>query len=245
MGFDVGSVGTAGLPRHRELIGHILPSMSGNDVSTRPETVRVNQLSIDVAQEYALTSGHRGCTYLMNMSDYRLRRDRNDAHLRCAPGRLTELMAESQSPYRHLRALHRRSLGRAGQRALRRRRSRDRAGDRDRAGCQRRPGRIRPSPRRARLSTPGSGPRPHPTERSRCLQQLSDALLARGDEIYALAQTEWGCTANERLIQVDGPAFMVGRAAELALEPVEAPVDVWGPRAPRCCGTSHSVWWRR
>ena len=67
-----------------------------------------------------------------------------------------------------------------------------------------------------------------PEERSRCLQQLSDALLARGDDIYALAQTEWGCTANERLIQVDGPAFMAGRAAELALEPVEAPADFWG-----------------
>ena len=67
-----------------------------------------------------------------------------------------------------------------------------------------------------------------PAERSRCLQQLSDALLARGDEIYALAQAEWGCTANERLIQVDGPAFMVARAAELALEPVEAPIDAWG-----------------
>ena len=67
-----------------------------------------------------------------------------------------------------------------------------------------------------------------PEERSRCLQQLSDALLARGDEIYALAQAEWGCTANERLIQVDGPAFMVGRAAELALEPVEAPAGRLG-----------------
>lgn len=67
-----------------------------------------------------------------------------------------------------------------------------------------------------------------PAERSRCLQQLSDALLARGDEIYALAQAEWGCTSNERLIHVDGPAFMVGHAAELALEPAEAPMDAWG-----------------
>jgi aldehyde dehydrogenase (NAD+) len=67
-----------------------------------------------------------------------------------------------------------------------------------------------------------------PAERSRCLQQLSDALLSRGDEIYALAQAEWGCTANERLIHVDGPAFMVGHAAELALEPAEAPMDAWG-----------------
>lgn len=67
-----------------------------------------------------------------------------------------------------------------------------------------------------------------PTERARCLQQLSDALLARGEEIYALAQAEWGCTANERLLHVDGPAFMVGHAAELALEPAEAPMDAWG-----------------
>src|SRR6476620_9442775 len=39
-----------------------------------------------------------------------------------------------------------------------------------------------------------SGPWPtaDPAERSRCLQQLSDALLARGEEIYALAQAEWG-----------------------------------------------------
>ncbi|WP_041302692.1 aldehyde dehydrogenase family protein [Mycolicibacterium rhodesiae] len=65
-------------------------------------------------------------------------------------------------------------------------------------------------------------------ERSRCLQQLSDALLSRGDEIYALAQAEWGCTANERLIHVDGPAFMVGHAAELAMEPAETPMDAWG-----------------
>jgi acyl-CoA reductase-like NAD-dependent aldehyde dehydrogenase len=67
-----------------------------------------------------------------------------------------------------------------------------------------------------------------PAERSRCLQQLSDALLARGDEIYSLAQAEWGCTENERLIHVEGPAFMMGHAAELALEPAEAPMDAWG-----------------
>ncbi|OMB99181.1 aldehyde dehydrogenase family protein [Mycobacterium colombiense] len=75
-----------------------------------------------------------------------------------------------------------------------------------------------------------SGPWPmvDPAERSRCLQQLSDALLARAEEIYALAQAEWGCTANERLIHVEGPAFMVGHAAELAVEPAEAPMDAWG-----------------
>lgn len=74
----------------------------------------------------------------------------------------------------------------------------------------------------------GPWPAAAPAERARCLQQLSDALLARGEEIYALAQAEWGCTANERLIHVDGPAFMVGHAAELAMEPAEAPMDAWG-----------------
>lgn len=74
----------------------------------------------------------------------------------------------------------------------------------------------------------GPWPAAEPTERARCLQQLSDALLAKGEEIYALAQAEWGCSANERLIHVDGPAFMVGHAAELATEPAEAPMDAWG-----------------
>jgi aldehyde dehydrogenase (NAD+) len=83
-----------------------------------------------------------------------------------------------------------------------------------------------------------------PAERSRCLQQLSDALLARGDEIYALAQAEWGCTANERLMHVGGPAFMVGRAAELALEPVEAPMDAWGAAGTTLLRYEPSVCWR-
>lgn len=74
----------------------------------------------------------------------------------------------------------------------------------------------------------GPWPTAEPAERARCLQQLSDALMARGEEIYALAQAEWGCSANERLIHVDGPAFMVGHAAELATEPAEAPMDAWG-----------------
>lgn len=74
----------------------------------------------------------------------------------------------------------------------------------------------------------GPWPAAEPAERARCLQQLSDALMARGEELYALAQAEWGCSANERLIHVDGPAFMVGHAAELAMEPAEAPMDAWG-----------------
>ncbi|UMB71464.1 aldehyde dehydrogenase family protein [Mycobacterium paraterrae] len=74
----------------------------------------------------------------------------------------------------------------------------------------------------------GPWPTLEPAERARCLQQLSDALIARGEEIYALAQAEWGCAANERLIHVEGPAFMVGHAAELAVEPAEAPMEAWG-----------------
>jgi aldehyde dehydrogenase (NAD+) len=80
---------------------------------------------------------------------------------------------------------------------------------------------------RAAIDT-GLWPTTEPAERARCLHQLSDALLARSEEIYALAQAEWGCSANERLIHVDGPAFMVGHAAELATEPAEAPMDAWG-----------------
>lgn len=67
-----------------------------------------------------------------------------------------------------------------------------------------------------------------PAERADCIQQLSAALLAHAEEIYAVAQAEWGCTANERIIHVEGPAFMVGNAAELAREPAEAPLDAWG-----------------
>ncbi|OBH56712.1 aldehyde dehydrogenase family protein [Mycobacterium sp. E2479] len=74
----------------------------------------------------------------------------------------------------------------------------------------------------------GAWPSAEPAERARCLRQLSDALMARGEEIYALAQAEWGCTANERIIHVEGPAFMVGHAAELAIEPQEAQLDAWG-----------------
>lgn len=74
----------------------------------------------------------------------------------------------------------------------------------------------------------GPWPAAEPAERARCLQQLSNALMARSEEIYALALAEWGCSANERLIHVDGPAFMVGHAAELATEPAEAPMDAWG-----------------
>jgi acyl-CoA reductase-like NAD-dependent aldehyde dehydrogenase len=67
-----------------------------------------------------------------------------------------------------------------------------------------------------------------PEERGRCLQQLSNALIERLDDTYALAQAEWGCSANSRMFQVEGPAFMAGRSAELAAMPVEENFDAFG-----------------
>ena len=55
-----------------------------------------------------------------------------------------------------------------------------------------------------------------PGERARCLNQLGSALRQHSDDFFALSQAEWGCTANERLIQVDSPALMALRAGELA-----------------------------
>jgi acyl-CoA reductase-like NAD-dependent aldehyde dehydrogenase len=65
-------------------------------------------------------------------------------------------------------------------------------------------------------------------ERARCLAQLGAALLDRADDFFALAQREWGCSANERMFHVEGPAVMLSRAGELAAEPVEQPIDAWG-----------------
>jgi acyl-CoA reductase-like NAD-dependent aldehyde dehydrogenase len=65
-------------------------------------------------------------------------------------------------------------------------------------------------------------------ERASCLTQLGNALLEEADDFSALSQVEWGCTDNERLFQIDGPAFMALRAGELAKEPVEAPLDSFG-----------------
>jgi acyl-CoA reductase-like NAD-dependent aldehyde dehydrogenase len=67
-----------------------------------------------------------------------------------------------------------------------------------------------------------------PDERARCLNQLGTALLNHADEFHALAQVEWGCTSNERLNQIDGPAFMTLHAAELAAEPAEVKFDAYG-----------------
>jgi aldehyde dehydrogenase (NAD+) len=67
-----------------------------------------------------------------------------------------------------------------------------------------------------------------PEERGRCLGQLGNALLEHADDFFALAQVEWGCTANERPIQVDGPAFMALHASELAAQLTDEPINAFG-----------------
>ena len=62
--------------------------------------------------------------------------------------------------------------------------------------------------------------------------------MQHADEFFALSQAEWGCTANERLIQIDGPGFMALHAAELAAQLADEPIDGIGAPEPRCCATS-------
>ena len=73
-----------------------------------------------------------------------------------------------------------------------------------------------------------SGPWAAADERAQCLNQLGDALLKHADEFFALSQIEWGCIANERLIQIDGPAFMAKHAAELATQLEDERIDAFG-----------------
>jgi aldehyde dehydrogenase (NAD+) len=65
-------------------------------------------------------------------------------------------------------------------------------------------------------------------QRAGYLNQLGEALLAHADAFYELAQQEWGCTSNERVIHVEGPAFAALNAAELATHPIEEPIDAYG-----------------
>jgi acyl-CoA reductase-like NAD-dependent aldehyde dehydrogenase len=65
-------------------------------------------------------------------------------------------------------------------------------------------------------------------ERARCLNQLGNALMERAEDFFALSQAEWGCTANERMIQIDGPAFMAMNTAELALQLEDMPISPFG-----------------
>ncbi len=63
-----------------------------------------------------------------------------------------------------------------------------------------------------------------PEDRARCLNQLGDALLKHADEFFALSQTEWGCVATERTMQIDGTGYMSMYAAQLATQLVDEPV---------------------
>jgi aldehyde dehydrogenase (NAD+) len=67
-----------------------------------------------------------------------------------------------------------------------------------------------------------------PEQRAGWLNQLGEALLEHADEFYALGQLEWGCTANERVIHIDGAAFTTLNIAELAIHPVEEQIDAYG-----------------
>src|SRR5246127_1110997 len=58
-----------------------------------------------------------------------------------------------------------------------------------------------------------------PEQRAGWLNQLGGALLG---------QLEWGCTANERVIHIDGAAFTTLNIAELAIHPVEEQIDAYG-----------------
>jgi aldehyde dehydrogenase (NAD+) len=67
-----------------------------------------------------------------------------------------------------------------------------------------------------------------PGQRAGWLNQLGAALLEHADEFFALAQLEWACTGNERVIHVEGPAFAALNTAELATHPVEEQIDAYG-----------------
>jgi aldehyde dehydrogenase (NAD+) len=74
----------------------------------------------------------------------------------------------------------------------------------------------------------GRGADTGPQQRAGWLNQLGAALLEHADEFFALAQLEWGCTSNERVIHVEGPAFAALNTAELATHPVEEQIDAYG-----------------
>src|ERR1700739_291618 len=63
-----------------------------------------------------------------------------------------------------------------------------------------------------------------PEDRAGCLNQLGDALAKHADEFFALSQVEWGWVANERMMQIDGAAYMSMHAAQLATQLTDQPV---------------------
>lgn len=72
-------------------------------------------------------------------------------------------------------------------------------------------------------------------ERAGCLTQLGAALGKHADEFFALSQAEWGCTANERAIQIDSAAVMALRAGQLATSLREEPIQSSGAGATVLC----------
>ncbi|WP_421844748.1 aldehyde dehydrogenase family protein [Mycobacterium sp.] len=60
--------------------------------------------------------------------------------------------------------------------------------------------------------------------RAACLNQLGEALRECVDDFYALSQVEWGCIANERMMQIDSVPDRPQHAALLALTLTEEPV---------------------
>ena len=143
-------------------------------------------------------------------------------------------MADPRSLDRHLRGLHRRPVGRPRNGRY------DDINPATEAVIARLPTRAalrstaRSRPPGAR-STAGPWADAGAEQRAAVLNQLGEALLEHADEFFALAQLEWGCTANERVIHVDGPAFVALNAAELATHPVEEQID--GIR----CGGNHAA----
>lgn len=65
-------------------------------------------------------------------------------------------------------------------------------------------------------------------QRAGCLNQLGDALVKHADDFFALSQVEWGCIANERIMQIDGAGFMSLYAAQLATQLADQEVSGMG-----------------
>src|ERR1700756_4962164 len=63
-----------------------------------------------------------------------------------------------------------------------------------------------------------------PEDRAACLNQLGEALGKHADEFFALSQVEWGCVANERVMQIDSAGYMSMHAAQLATKLTDEPV---------------------
>ncbi|ORC04729.1 aldehyde dehydrogenase family protein [Mycobacterium kansasii] len=72
-------------------------------------------------------------------------------------------------------------------------------------------------------------------QRAACVTQLGEALKQHADEFFALSQAEWGCTANERMMQIDSASFIAQRAGQLATTLREEPIGSVGAGATVLC----------